>query len=217
MFACGVLSLSSPTTSGLDSHKANNLITVLSELASRNRIVILSIHQPSMKSFLSMDQILLLGGGRVMYNGKPSKVKQYLEDLGFPCPETETVADHMLEVVSNKANRELLKGPESVQSDYEKLSESNACQDEDEPHENDLVKKLTSQRGSLINEIGILFSRTAKDIFRNRELFLLQLSISIVLACFGGGIFNDVSNNLAGFQNRMGVSAICSILLYLFC
>ena len=210
-----VLMLDEPT-SGLDSHAANSLINVLSELASRNRIVILSIHQPSMKSFLSMDKILLLGAGRVMYDGSPSEVETYMEDRGFPRPPMESVAEHMLEVVSCSGNRLALQGPDACLQDYQGLLDLNdnvqtavSWQDEDANDNGSQVESSSRERGSLLNEIPILFARTAKDIFRNRELFLMQLTISIVLALFGGGIFNDVSNNLAGFQNRMGVSWLC--------
>ena len=55
-----VLVLDEPT-SGLDAFGANQLVKLLSELSSKgNRIVILSIHQPNMKSFMAMDQVLLL-------------------------------------------------------------------------------------------------------------------------------------------------------------
>jgi len=210
-----ILVLDEPT-SGLDSHAANNIINVLSELASKNRIVILSIHQPSMKSFLAMDKILLLGKGRVMYNGKPSEVGAYLEDQGFPCPPLETVADHMLTVVSDRKNREVLKGPDILRRDYEDLSNSHKAAEHDD-EDSAGGDEMRVERQSLLNEIVVLLFRTGKDIFRNRELFLLQLTISIILALFAGGIFNDVSNNLAGFQNRMGVSLFFSVVHFLLC
>ena len=207
-----VLMLDEPT-SGLDSHAANNLINVLSELSSKNRIVILSIHQPSMKSFLSMDKILLLGAGRVMYDGSPSEVEAYLEDHGFPRPPTESVADHMLDVVSSSGNRLALQGPDVCVQDYQNLVEfiesaqtSSVWNDEESNGRERQNKSCTRERGSVLHEIPILFIRTAKDIFRNRELFLMQLAISVMLALFGGGIFSNVTNDLAGFQNRMGVS-----------
>lgn len=207
-----VLMLDEPT-SGLDSHAANSLIDVLSELSSRNRIVILSIHQPSMKSFMSMDKILLLGAGRVMYDGSPSEVDAFLEDRGFPRPPLESVADHMLNVVSSSGNRLALQGPDACVEDYENLIDfiesaqtASAWKDEESNRKGPDKKDGLPERGSILHEIPILFTRTAQDIFRNRELFLMQLAISIVLAIFGGSIFNDVTNDLAGFQNRMGVS-----------
>lgn len=207
-----VLMLDEPT-SGLDSHAANSLIRVLLELASRNRIVLLSIHQPSTKCFLSMDKILLLGGGKIMYDGKPSDVESFLEARGFKRQPMESVADYMLEVVSNHDNRLLLGAPDANRDDYQELLTTGetletAISWQDESITRSGSNNQTSSRDppSLVQECSILFARTAKDILRNRELFSMQLGISVALAFFGGAIFNDVGNNLAGFQNRMGVS-----------
>ena len=73
------------------------------------------------------------------------------------------------------------------------------------PEGNLAEKDERVERKSVVDEITILFVRTAKDILRNKELATLQLVVSILLALFIGGIFNGVTNDLAGFQNRMGV------------
>jgi ATP-binding cassette, subfamily G (WHITE), member 2 len=191
--------------SGLDSHAANQIMKVLQELLiSHNRIVVLSIHQPSTKAFLAMDQIMVLGGGRVMYSGKPAHVERYLEDRGFPCPELETMADHLLDVVSDKANQGVLTGPIAVPPSDGPVhghAEGHAETTVEDPY----ARSHPRERASILAEMAVLFGRTSKDIFRNRELFLMQMFLSTILACFGGAIFNNVSNNLAGFQNRMGV------------
>jgi ATP-binding cassette, subfamily G (WHITE), member 2 len=187
-----VLVLDEPT-SGLDSFAANKIVSVLSELSSRNRIVMVSIHQPSMKCFMMFDQVMVLANGQVMYRGHPGEVNEYLEILGFPCPSTDTAADHLLQVVSDKNNFAKLKksegDPENIEEQH--ASSKPAVDDEEE------VKPL-------LNELKILFARTSKDIFRNKQLFLVQMAISIILAFFCGLIFRDVQDNLAGFQNRMG-------------
>ena len=192
-----VLVLDEPT-SGLDSFAANKIVNLLSDLASKNRIVLISIHQPSMKSFMTFDQIFLLGEGRVMYNGKPSEVEEVFGQCGFPCPTMETVADHMLDVVSDKSNQEILLGRHK---DDPAMQGKTVVPTE---HGDDTAQDVSRESKPLLREFMILFNRTAKDIFRNRELFVMQLCISVILALFAGGIFNDVSNNLAGFQNRMG-------------
>ncbi|CAB9513645.1 Putative white-brown complex homolog protein 30 [Seminavis robusta] len=214
-----VICLDEPT-SGLDAYGANQLVKVLHQLAARgNRVVILSIHQPSMKSFMSMDKILLLGHGRCMYTGSPDDVAGYLEARGFPCPPMETVADHMLDVVSKKKNLSSLKGEDATAINYARLCVEKAPESNDDPttsqpfttYMKDTAggtggewREISGERHSIFNEITVLFARAAKDIIRNKELFLMQVTISLILALFAGGIFNDVSNNLAGFQNRTG-------------
>ena len=158
-----------------------------------------------------------------MYNGRPSDVADYLEGIGFPCPRMETIADHMLDIVSDSNNLDFLKTGDATALHYVRLAlettterhsshttsvACSSCADENGNDNRGGWKELKMQRGCQINEIAVLFFRTARHIFRNKELFLMQMSISLFLALFAGGIFNDVSNNLAGFQNRMGVSTL---------
>lgn len=81
-----ILFLDEPT-SGLDSSSANSVVQLVKELAGHGRIVVLSIHQPSAKSFLLLDQVMLLAKGKMLYHGPPAESKDYFQDLGFLCPE----------------------------------------------------------------------------------------------------------------------------------
>lgn len=194
-------------TSGLDSSAANSIMTILSELASRGRIIILSIHQPSVKSFLMMDQIMLLAEGRIMYNGRSSEAAQYFEGKGFSCPVNESISDYMLDVISDRANHDILAGLEIHQYDYDKILETiEGAEDATESSFTEVNGCEPVEPRSITNEFAILFARAFKDILRNRTLFIMQLTLSVALALFAGGIFKGVPNNLAGFQNRMGVS-----------
>ncbi|KAG2502451.1 hypothetical protein JM16_009796 [Phytophthora kernoviae] len=70
------------------------------------------------------------------------------------------------------------------------------------------AQRLQSVSGSpsrsMLVEIRVLFGRTAQNILRHRSLLVLHIILSLALALFGGLIFNNVTNDLAGFQNRMG-------------
>lgn len=57
---------------------------------------------------------------------------------------------------------------------------------------------------SVFIEVRVLFRRTAQNILRHRSLLTLHVVLSLLLAIFGGLIFNHVTNDLAGFQNRSG-------------
>ena len=70
-------------TSGLDSASANSVVQLLKTLASHGRIVIMSIHQPSSKSFMSFDQILVLAKGQALYQGQPQLAKTHFQSLGY--------------------------------------------------------------------------------------------------------------------------------------
>ncbi|KAF4314702.1 hypothetical protein G195_011647, partial [Phytophthora kernoviae 00238/432] len=98
-----ILILDEPT-SGLDSSSAHSVVQLVKDLAGHGRIVVLSIHQPSARSFLLLDQIMLLGKGKLLYSGAPADSKRYFQDLGFKCPEHENIADFILDIASDTAN-----------------------------------------------------------------------------------------------------------------
>ena len=193
-----ILLLDEPT-SGLDSFAAHHLMQLLSNLAhSQTKMVILSIHQPSHKCFLQIDQVLLLAQGQVLYHGSTGQAMDYFHTQGFTCPPSDAISDYMLEVATNSENHErLIKA--ARQHPFDDLPDDEEVTNHDNQ---DLVQ--AEPRISVFSEITILFERTAKDLLRNKSLFLMQFLTSVLVACLAAGIFHDVTNNLAGFQNRMG-------------
>ncbi|RLN94064.1 hypothetical protein BBJ28_00017554 [Nothophytophthora sp. Chile5] len=273
-----ILILDEPT-SGLDSSSAHSVVQLVKELAGHGRIVVLSIHQPSARSFLLLDQILLLGKGKLLYSGAPADSKRYFQDLGFKCPEHENIADFILDIASDTNNIPMIRShmksddsPPSVArqtaaagsssrinlqrlaprftigSPSPRQSESSPFMKEDptldtprlesvlaspvadgaprepstlmtpatpgtprspppSPAKSTLAEDaagLDTSSRSLLIEIRVLFVRTAQNILRHRSLLVLHVALSLSLALFGGLIFNHVTNDLAGFQNRMG-------------
>ena len=78
-------------TSGLDSSSANSIMQLLKKLAENGRIVVLSVHQPSTKSFMLLDKVMLLAKGRLMYDGSSSDTDSYFESMGFQCPKVQDI------------------------------------------------------------------------------------------------------------------------------
>ena len=58
-------------------------------------------------------------------------------------------------------------------------------------------------RSSLL-ELNILFRRTMRNIVRCRSLLAMHIVISVIIGVCGGLIFQGVTPDLAGFQNRTG-------------
>ncbi|KAL4857919.1 ATP-binding cassette sub-family G member 2 [Chlorella vulgaris] len=97
-----ILVLDEPT-SGLDSYTADNLMHALKAVAARGRVVVASLHQPSRDVFHSLDQVVLMGHGRMLYMGAPSDAEAWFEQRGLPCPPGTAIAEHMLKVASDAA------------------------------------------------------------------------------------------------------------------
>ncbi|ETM54183.1 hypothetical protein L914_02444 [Phytophthora nicotianae] len=267
-----ILILDEPT-SGLDSSSAHSVVQLMKDLADHGRIVVLSIHQPSARSFLLLDKIMLLGKGKLLYSGEPAESKNYFEELGFKCPEHENIADFILDIASDTNNIPMIRSrmkrepspvsskPATVRSRLQTISprftigspppraESSPFMKEDASLDTPRLENMLaspvgvgiprepSTRGipagpgtprsppppslaetetdevfddtktptrSMLVEIRVLFARTAQNILRHRSLLVLHIALSLSLALFGGLIFNHVTNDLAGFQNRMG-------------
>jgi len=107
-----ILFLDEPT-SGLDSSTSFEVCSLLSEIAKKQNLTIVSvIHSPSSQSFFQFDDLLLLGkGGRTVYFGPVKQAQEYFERIGFPCPPGENPADFFMDVTSGKV-------PSSLKADF---------------------------------------------------------------------------------------------------
>ncbi|KAF0392430.1 ABC transporter [Gigaspora margarita] len=73
------------------------------------------------------------------------------------------------------------------------------------------------RRASWATQFQILSDRTFKNLYRNPMLMLTHYCISIFLALLCGALFFKVTNDIAGFQNRMGILFFMCALLGFGC
>lgn len=94
-----IVTFSSP---GLDSVSASKVVSVLHALAhdpDNPTAVIATIHQPSSQIYRVFDRIVLLSGGRCLYEGPGGFAPaEYFETQGSPCAPGYNVADHLLDL-----------------------------------------------------------------------------------------------------------------------
>lgn len=60
-------------------------------------------------------------------------------------------------------------------------------------------------RAGYLRQFIILSQRTWKNLYRNPMLMLLHYAIAIVLAVFSGYLFYGLTDDIPGFQNRLGL------------
>ena len=104
---CGVELVTRPSlvvldepTSGLDSYSAQALMELLKKIADAGATVIVTIHQPPPPVVRKIDNLLLLLGGNILYDGPMGgPVEEIFESRGFPKPNDYNIADWIL--VSN--------------------------------------------------------------------------------------------------------------------
>lgn len=96
-----VLFLDEPT-SGLDAAAAANIMVEIKELAaSRNMIVMATIHQPSTKVYDGFDQVMILSSGRTAYCGDTAQAPDHFASLGWPMPTNTNPAEFFLDLVNS--------------------------------------------------------------------------------------------------------------------
>jgi ABC-type multidrug transport system ATPase subunit len=198
-----VLFLDEPT-SGLDSTTAYEVCALLSEIAKKQNMTIISvIHSPSAQTFRQFDDLLLLGkGGRTVYFGPVDKATQYFERIGFPCPPNENPADFFMDVTSGKV-------PSSLKADFKP---------------SDLFDYWALYNANKDDESFRIFisSRTKYDLFKKTHLpkSASEIKVNPLHAFFDifrdiydyfADLFEEIWNNICGFFRFIYMSILSLI------
>uniref|UniRef100_A0A8B9IET6 ATP binding cassette subfamily G member 5 n=1 Tax=Anser cygnoides TaxID=8845 RepID=A0A8B9IET6_ANSCY len=94
-----VMLLDEPTT-GLDCLTANQIVSLLSELAHKDRIVIITIHQPRSELFRLFDKIAIMSFGEMVFCGNPMEMITFFSNCGYSCPEQSNPFDFYVDLTS---------------------------------------------------------------------------------------------------------------------
>ncbi|KAI4654611.1 uncharacterized protein J4E79_008485 [Alternaria viburni] len=95
-----ILFLDEPT-SGLDSAAAYEVIKFVRDIAKKYKIlVVASIHQPSTATWRLFDKLMLLSGGKVVFNGGVEGVKGWFEGLGYEMPLYTNPAEFVIDLIN---------------------------------------------------------------------------------------------------------------------
>ncbi|BAT72614.1 ABC transporter G family member STR-like isoform X1 [Vigna umbellata] len=87
-------------TSGLDSTSAYSVVEKVKDIARGGSIVLMTIHQPSFRIQMLLDQITVLARGRLIYMGKPDALQDHMSRFGRPVPDGENSIEYLLDVIS---------------------------------------------------------------------------------------------------------------------
>ncbi|KAI3909308.1 hypothetical protein MKW98_025950 [Papaver atlanticum] len=85
-------------TSGLDSTSAQQVVSMLSVLASEShQTVLVSIHQPSRKLIYMFHKILLFSDGNPLYFGRGNETIEYFSSIGYFSPVAVNLCDFLVD------------------------------------------------------------------------------------------------------------------------
>lgn len=215
---------------GLDSVSAAKVTSVLHAVAhdtDNPTAVIATIHQPNSQIYQTFDRIVLLAGGRALYEGPGGLAPaEYFAERGSPCTPGYNVADHLLD---------LAHAPPAQRDSPSLTKEGGALTDaaaNNSERGSGLCWRLSQPRSAaaFLTQLQVLAGREWKVLrryvktlfagesvclltdltwgffvfFRDRTFFLAHLVISAFLGVFCGGLYFQTGDNIAGFQSRVG-------------
>lgn len=92
---------------------------------------------------------------------------------------------------------------EDIRAAVSSAGEANSPVGQANGHSDHRIKPYT--KIGILHQFAILSTRTWRNIYRNPMLLLLHYAISILLAVLLGYLFYGLTDDIPGFQNRMGV------------
>ncbi|XP_009073176.1 PREDICTED: ATP-binding cassette sub-family G member 5 [Acanthisitta chloris] len=214
-----VMVLDEPTT-GLDCLTANQLVLLLSELAHRDRIVILTIHQPRSELFRLFDKIAIMSFGEMVFCGNPKEMITFFSDCGYSCPEQSNPFDFYVDLTSvdtRSKERELetLGRVQEFVSAYRNSDifskvlaaiEKTKCTKELPP-----IPFKNKDSPSGFYKIWTLFRRATRNFSRDKIGIIMRLLQNLLFGLFIAFFLLRLRNDLVNgaVQDRVGLIYQC--------
>lgn len=101
-------------TSGLDATAAASIMSTLKALTRLGMTIVVIIHQPRQEIFESLDSLVLLGAGRMIYQGPQEQMQPHFERLGFHFPTHNNPADTMGDIIAGEGRLYKKSGDASI-------------------------------------------------------------------------------------------------------
>ncbi|NWV41343.1 ABCG5 protein, partial [Grantiella picta] len=214
-----VMLLDEPTT-GLDCLTANQLVLLLSELAHRDRIVILTIHQPRSELFKLFDKIAIMSFGEMVFCGNPMEMITFFSDCGYSCPEQSNPFDFFVDLTSvdtRSKERELetYSRVQEIVSAYRNSEifskalaaiEKTKCMKELPP-----IPFKNKDSPSGFYQIQILLRRATRNFSRDKIGIIMRLLQNLLFALFVAVFLLRLRNDVPqeAVQDRVGLIYQC--------
>uniref|UniRef100_A0A3Q0RQX4 ATP-binding cassette sub-family G member 5 n=1 Tax=Amphilophus citrinellus TaxID=61819 RepID=A0A3Q0RQX4_AMPCI len=210
-----VVLLDEPTT-GLDSMTANQIVVLLAQLARRNRIVIVTIHQPRSELFRVFNRIAIMSRGELVFCGPTEDMVDFFSQCGYECPEYCNPFDIYVDFTSvdtRSSEREAAtftrmheitsayQRSAIYQSMLEKMEQS--LQRSDKPP----IPFKSKESPSGAAKLGVLLRRTARNLSRDRMGVLMRLSQNLIYGLFVAFfvIHLNIDVTKGAVQDRIGI------------
>ncbi|KAI8984711.1 P-loop containing nucleoside triphosphate hydrolase protein [Mycotypha africana] len=196
-----------PPPSSMYSDIENTTEQWASELGSRER----TAKQPSP----------LTTGRESMTTTTTSRVPQVIVEQEA---QGDGLSSHLRDLVAYYDNSIIANAlKETIQNVIMKAQQQHISDEDEEDRQEEENSSISTnsiiiyKRPGPIAQFQILANRTFKNLYRNPMLMFSHYAMAVLLALVCGGLFYNVSNTIAGFQNRMGLFFFYEALLGFMC
>lgn len=90
--------------SGLDAHWAGVVLSYLREMAKKNKMVILVVHQPSREMFELFDEVVFMNSGEIVYQGTPISATSYFIQRGMDVGMSSDPSGNIIKFIKKNPN-----------------------------------------------------------------------------------------------------------------
>ncbi|KAL3808107.1 hypothetical protein ACHAXA_001013 [Cyclostephanos tholiformis] len=203
---CGVELVTRPSlvildepTSGLDSYSAQSLMDVLKRIADAGATVIVTIHQPPPPVVRKIDNLLLLLGGRILYDGPMGhEVEETFKSRGYPKPDDYNISDWILQVAQTNTIDELRSSGFLAVDDDDERTAIVASRDVKRMStiaSSDGSTRAVAEHVGLVVQTRLLFDRAIKQLFRDKLSFVIRIVVNLAFGLLYGCIFLSVGRS----------------------
>ncbi|NXO02128.1 ABCG5 protein, partial [Rhinopomastus cyanomelas] len=215
-----IMLLDEPTT-GLDCLTANQIVSLLSQLAHRGRIIIITIHQPRSELFRLFDKIAIMSFGEMVFCGNPMAMITFFSDCGYSCPEQSNPFDFYVDLTSvdtRSKERELetyrrvqviVSAYKSSESFRKMLSdiERTKC-----TKELPAIPFKNKDSPSAFYKLWILLRRITRNFSRDKMGIIMRLFQNLLFGLFLAFFLLRLTNDLVkgAVQDRVGLVYQCA-------
>eukprot|EP00594_Rhizosolenia_setigera_P000825 CAMPEP_0178948312 /NCGR_PEP_ID=MMETSP0789-20121207/5402_1 /TAXON_ID=3005 /ORGANISM="Rhizosolenia setigera, Strain CCMP 1694" /LENGTH=550 /DNA_ID=CAMNT_0020628663 /DNA_START=206 /DNA_END=1855 /DNA_ORIENTATION=+ len=179
-------------TSGLDAFSAVQLVDVLKRVAKAGASVLFTIHQPSSDVFDSLDRLVLMKTGKVMYQGAISKIPEVFRNNGYPVPPRYNPADWIMSVAQLNEIPDLTAAG-FFPKDRRKKNKKALAMTIMQAIGLESGQEAKPERLSVKDQIILLLKRELVNFKRDKAAIATRLALSVVLSFLIGIIYFQIA------------------------
>ncbi len=193
-------------TSGLDSSTSYVIIKYLRNYAkANNKIVLVTIHQPSSNIFSLFDKLIIMNNAKIIYQDSPEKLTDYFQLRGAKMIQEQNPADSFMRALE-KFNRYEDKKT-LFANEYQNLRESEV-NNEIEVYlgKENTLKCQSETYSSFSTAVRVLSKEKFRSVARNPFFFRVRIFNLLVFAFIIGSMFWKLQNTNEGNRGKIGVT-----------